>query len=104
MNDKVHHVMSSRQFRDHECHWPGCTVQVPPAMWGCKYHWYKLPKRLRDDIWRTYQIGQEETLTPSRAYVEVARKVQVWIKQAIETGWLKEEKQPWPSEKRQSPS
>lgn len=24
----------------HHCHWPGCDKPVPPAMWGCKRHWY----------------------------------------------------------------
>jgi len=24
---------------------------VPPKMWGCKKHWFKLPKSLRDKIW-----------------------------------------------------
>jgi len=34
----------------HTCHWPGCNKEVPPAMWGCKTHWFSLPKRLRDRI------------------------------------------------------
>jgi hypothetical protein len=76
---KAAYVLGERQTRDHTCHWPGCTRQVPPAMWGCKAHWYALPQDLRDQIWRTYRPGQEKTLTPSRAYVEAALKVQAWI-------------------------
>jgi hypothetical protein len=76
---KAAYVLGQRQTRNHTCHWPGCTRQVPPAMWGCKAHWYALPKDLRDQIWDTYRPGQERTLTPSRAYVEAARKVQNWI-------------------------
>lgn len=76
---KVRHVLSSGQTRNHECHWPGCDKQVPPAMWGCRTHWFMLPKRLRDRIWDTYQVGQEVTMTPSRDYIEVAREVQEWI-------------------------
>lgn len=71
--------MTARQTRGHECHWPGCGKQVPPAMWGCKVHWFALPKRLRYEIWRTYRIGQEENGNPSAEYVAVARAVQDWI-------------------------
>ena len=71
--DKVRHVTAAGQTRDHECHWPGCGKQVPPAVWGCRPHWYALPKHLRDKIWRTYRIGQEKTLSPSKEYVAVAK-------------------------------
>lgn len=79
--DKVAYVKSQSQIRDHHCHWPGCDKQVPPAMWGCKAHWFKLPKSLRDQIWATYRPGQEKTMTPSKAYLHVADKVQQWIKE-----------------------
>lgn len=78
---KVDHVRRAQQTRSHTCHWPGCTQQVPPAMWGCKSHWFRLPKALRDRIWATYRAGQEETLTPSVAYLEAADAVQCWIRQ-----------------------
>ena len=77
--DKVAHVKRARQSRRHACHWPGCTKQVPPAMWGCKAHWFALPKPLRDNIWAAYRPGQEETLTPSAAYIAAASEVQAWI-------------------------
>lgn len=63
----------------HTCHWPGCGKVVPPALWGCRYHWFKLPKPLRDEVWRTYRPGQEITKTPSAEYLAVAKKIQVWI-------------------------
>lgn len=47
MTEKSLYVRQSGQDRRHECHWPDCHTQVPPAMWGCKPHWFKLPKRLR---------------------------------------------------------
>lgn len=78
-DQKVRHVLGAGQSRKHHCHWPGCDRQVPPAMWGCRQHWFKLPKRLRDQIWATYRPGQEESQTPSRAYVDVALDVQAWI-------------------------
>ena len=65
----------------HHCHWPGCDEDVPPATWGCKRHWYMLPKSHRDRIWATYRPGQEVTKTPSREYVGVAREVQRWIEE-----------------------
>ena len=79
--EKVEHVRRARQRRDHECHWPGCTKQVPPAKWGCYPHWIRLPKLLRDEIWDAYEIGQEITFEPSERYLEVARRVQDWIKE-----------------------
>ena len=78
-DDKVQHVKSAPQTRDHHCHWPGCTVQVPPAVWGCRSHWYRLPKEIRSAIWRAYEPGQEDTLNPSLAYVQAARRAQEWI-------------------------
>lgn len=64
---------------NHTCHWPGCTMRVPPAMWGCKKHWFTLPDDLRRAIWRTYRPGQEISKTPSPAYVAVALQVRDWI-------------------------
>ena len=65
----------------HGCHWPGCERDVPPSMWGCRQHWFMLPKALRDRIWATYVPGQEITKTPSDAYIKAARDVQEWIRQ-----------------------
>jgi hypothetical protein len=76
---KVAYVKRAGQTRNHHCHWPGCDKQVPPAKWGCFYHWMKLPKYLRDKIWASFRPGQETNWTPSREYVAVAREVQLWI-------------------------
>lgn len=79
ISDKVAHVKAAANDGNHTCHWPGCTKRVPPAMWGCKPHWFKLPLGLRSKVWAAYRPGQEDTKTPSRRYVEVAREVQAWI-------------------------
>lgn len=79
IGEKVAHVKAAKQDRSHHCHWPGCTKQVPPAMWGCTSHWYALPQRLRNKIWATYRPGQEKTLTPSADYLAAADEVQRWI-------------------------
>ena len=58
---------------DHVCHATGCKVSVPPKMFMCRRHWYRLPKSHRDAIWATYRPGQEITKTPSAEYLLVAR-------------------------------
>lgn len=78
-----------RKPPSHTCHWPGCDRAVPPALWGCKGHWFALPWALRRLIWKTYVAGQEITKTPSAAYIEAAKKVQAWIKDEIEKGRAK---------------
>lgn len=65
----------------HLCHWPGCKFVVPPKLWGCHKHWYRLPKPLRARIWATYRPGQEVTKDPSPAYLEAADAVQRWIRE-----------------------
>ena len=63
----------------HRCHWPTCNKPVPPKLWGCKDHWFKLPKRLRDRVWETYRPGQEIDKQPSDEYMEVYYEIQAWI-------------------------
>lgn len=79
MNTKADYVRSQGQTRRHLCHWPGCTANVPPAVWGCRPHWYSLPKTIRDRIWRAFRPGQEKTMTPSQEYLEAAQEAQDWI-------------------------
>lgn len=79
--EKVKHVKRAGPTRDHTCHWPGCGEQCPPSMWGCRRHWFRLPKSLRDRIWATYKPGQEERGDPSAAYLKVADDVQKWIRE-----------------------
>lgn len=64
----------------HRCHWPSCDRQVPPRMWGCSEHWFRLPKRLRDRIRATYRPGQEIDKRPSAAYLDAADEAQSWIR------------------------
>lgn len=64
---------------NHTCHWPGCNVEVPPKMWGCRVHWFRIPADLRNRIWATYRPGQEVNKNPSAAYINAAADVQQWI-------------------------
>lgn len=41
----------------HRCFWPGCGEQLPLHLFGCKPHWFKLPKALRDTIWKEYRLA-----------------------------------------------
>jgi hypothetical protein len=63
----------------HHCHWPGCQRVVPPKLWGCREHWFRLPAHLRKRIWQTYVPGQEKSKTPSADYIAAAKAVQKWI-------------------------
>ena len=76
---KADYVRSQPQTRAHTCHWPGCRIQVPPAMWGCKPHWFALPRAIRSRIWRAYRPGQEQDLNVSHDYYDAAMAAQQWI-------------------------
>ena len=65
---------------NHPCYWPGCDTEVPPKMWGCRRHWFSLPKIIRNRIWQTYRPGQEVTKIPSAEYIEAAKEAQRWIR------------------------
>jgi hypothetical protein len=84
---KADYVRSQVQTRAHTCHWPGCEKQVPPAMWGCKAHWFAIPAGLRARIWATYKPGQEVNGTPSAAYIQAAKAVQAWIAERDDQAW-----------------
>jgi hypothetical protein len=84
LDEKRRHVARAGQTRSHTCHWPDCGEQVPPAQWGCRRHWFTLPKRLRDRIWETYCPGQEVDGTPSAEYLAVTDEADRWISNHIE--------------------
>jgi len=79
MSTKAEYVKAQSQTRKHHCHWAGCDKQVPPAMWGCKDHWFRLPASIRRAIFAAYVPGQEINGTPSAAYIAVAKQAQEWI-------------------------
>lgn len=84
LNFKAEYVKRQGRTRQHHCHWPGCVAQCPPAMWGCKKHWYTLPQYLRNKVWAVYRPGQEVDMRPSEAYMKVAQEVQDWIAAYLE--------------------
>ena len=62
----------------HHCHWPGCSVAVPPRMFMCRPHWFRLPVLMRHQIWKTYRPGQEIDNDPSPEYLAAAREALDW--------------------------
>jgi len=58
----------------HTCHAHGCTATVPPSMFMCRIHWFKLKKTTRDAIWREYRPGQENDKSPSIRYMAVQQR------------------------------
>lgn len=63
----------------HLCHATACSVAVPPEMWGCRRHWFMIPKVIRDRIWRAYRVGQCDDMNPSREYCLVAKDAVIFI-------------------------
>ena len=52
---------------------------LPPEMWGCRKHWFMVPKPIRDRIWRTYRVGQCDDMNPSRGYLLAAKEAVVAV-------------------------
>lgn len=51
----------------HTCHAIACDTPVPPAMFMCKPHWFRVPLALRNRVWAEYNKGI------TKAYCEVAK-------------------------------
>jgi hypothetical protein len=66
-------------MNEHHCHAIGCEVPVPPNLFMCKRHWYKLPMFMRDAVWDAYVPGQEVRKDPSPKYLLVAADAQRWL-------------------------
>lgn len=62
------------------CRHPTCTRVVPAQMWGCRDHWFALPRYIRDAISAAYRRGQEFS-EPSLAYRQADQAAQDWIRQ-----------------------
>ncbi len=76
---RVRAACEGSKLMAHHCHWPGCPIEVPPKLWGCKRHWFQIPVTLRHEIWRTYRPGQEIDKQPSTDYLAAAKAVREWI-------------------------
>ena len=65
----------------HHCHATNCKAAVPPEMFMCKRHWFALPKKMRDAIWREYRVGQCDDMNPSDDYCRTAKECVVFLAQ-----------------------
>lgn len=63
----------------HHCHATGCKRAVPPEMFMCKPHWFKLPRAMRFRIWAAYRPGQCDDWNISHEYAEAAREAVRYI-------------------------
>lgn len=64
----------------HPCPAPECARQVPDHLFACRADWYRLPKPLRDDIWRGYHGSFAEHLA---AMVDAEQ----WFADNSQTPW-----------------
>jgi hypothetical protein len=55
-------------------------------MWGCRKHWFMLPKAIRDRIWATYEPGQETSGSQSDEYWE-AYKESIRFANSVNAKW-----------------
>lgn len=65
----------------HTCHWPGCQVEVPPKLWGCKKHWFMVPKEMKEELLKHYRPGQEIDKDPSEEYIDAAMDIYYWAQE-----------------------
>ena len=63
----------------HHCHATECKAKVPPKMWGCRKHWFMVPKPIRDRILAHYRPGQCDDWEPSMEYLIAAREAVVAV-------------------------
>ncbi len=66
-------IVRSEKAVSHTCHAPGCKRRVAPSKYACREHWFSLPKKIQDAIWREYRPGQETDKKPSWRYMAVQR-------------------------------
>ncbi len=55
----------------HTCHAHGCPTTVPPKLFMCRLHWYRVRAPLRALVWAHYRPGQERDKRPTPAYLAV---------------------------------
>jgi hypothetical protein len=57
---------------EHLCHARNCKIAVEPECLMCMLHWRKLPKALKDAVWRFYREGQCNDQDPSKEWLDAA--------------------------------
>jgi hypothetical protein len=83
-------VYHTRDSRRSQTGFPDLVLVRPPVVWFvellieasylmCAFHWFKLPRRLRDAVWAAYRPGQEITLDPSPEWLKAAEEARQWV-------------------------
>lgn len=57
----------------HDCHAIACKRSIPPEMLMCRGHWYKVPKGMQAEVWRTYRDGQCDDWNITKEYAAAAK-------------------------------
>lgn len=63
----------------HHCHATDCKTPVPPEMFMCRMHWYKVPYNQRQAVWRAYRVGQCDDMNPNQDYCLAAREAVITV-------------------------
>ncbi len=58
-------------------------MEIPPSLFMCKPHWFRLPRNLRARIWAAYVPGQEIRKDPTPRYVAAATAAHNWIRDNV---------------------
>ena len=57
----------------HSCPWPGCEERVPRHLWGCRDHWFALPRDLRQQCSWAWRYGTVS------AHMEALETIDSWL-------------------------
>lgn len=66
------------------CAVPGCGDQIDTTRLMCRRDWYQVPKRLRDEVWRTWRSGREAN---GRAYQKAVLQAIAAVRLARQPRW-----------------
>lgn len=59
------------------CPVPECSQPVKAGQLLCRTHWFRVPKRIRDDVWREYR-ADAGSVPHRRACVEAIDAATTW--------------------------
>jgi hypothetical protein len=74
------------------CPVPGCGHQIDPTRLMCRHDWNQVPKRLRDEVWRTWRSGQEAN---GRAHEQAVLQAIAAVRLARLQGWRRQLSRLW---------
>lgn len=57
----------------HHCHVEGCNNTCIPKYLMCRRHWYKVPKRIQNLVYKYYRVGQCNDMDVSVEWFIAAR-------------------------------